>query len=122
MVSRNGKVHNSAGCLFYFKKIYFTVQWTTKKAKKTQKKTKKNKKQKTTTTTTTTTTKKQKKKIGKYSDLAREPKKLRKVTMIPIIISVLRTIPKGLVNQRMSGDHPGDQRKVANAQTPVKDH
>ena len=67
-----------------------------------------------------------------------------KVMVIPIVISALRTIPKGLVkrterlgNKRTSGDHPdysiikisqntekspGDLRRLVVSQTPVKEH
>ena len=82
-------------------------------------------------------------KKDKYQYLAREFKKLwnMKVTMIPIVIS---TVTKGLVtrtgglgNKKTSRDHPnyniikigrnteknpGDLRRLAVAQTPVKNH
>ena len=58
---------------------------------------------------------KESEKKDKYFDLARELKKKQgniKVTVIPIVISALGTITKGLVqdrrlgNKRTNGDHP----------------
>ena len=89
---------------------------------------------------------KESKKRDKYVDLAGELKKLwnMKVTDVLIVINAFGTIPTGLVktledfkNQRTSGDHPdyciikigyntekspGDLRKLAVIQTPMKDH
>ena len=89
---------------------------------------------------------KENEKKDKYLDLARELKKLwnMKLTMIPIVIGTFGTVIKriikghgGLGNKRMSGDHrnhyiiengqnteksPGDLRKHAVTQTPMKSH
>ena len=84
------------------------------------------------------------KKRDKYLDLARELKKLwnMQVTIIPIAIGAVGTVTKGLLNRpglgswQMSGDHsndsifengqntksPGDLRRLAVTQTPVKNH
>ena len=80
-------------------------------------------------------------KKDKYLDLARELKKLwsMKVTIIPIVIGAFGTVTKGLlkglVSWRTSRDHvnysviesgqnteksPGDLRRLAVTQTPVK--
>ena len=80
-------------------------------------------------------------KKDKYLDLPRELKKLwkMKVTIIPIVIGAifLTKGTGGLGNKRTSGDHPddsiiengqntkkspGDLRRLATTQTPVKDH
>ena len=85
-------------------------------------------------------------KKDKYLDLARELKKLwnMQVTIIPIVIGAFETVtkglPKGLEDLEIgltSGDHPnyyiiengqntekspGDLRRLAVTQTPVKDH
>ena len=86
-------------------------------------------------------------KRDKYQALARELKEKlwkMKLTMIPIVIVATETIPKRigkgngkLGNKRTSGDHPdysfikigqntekrpGDLRRLAVAQTPLKDH
>ena len=84
-------------------------------------------------------------KKDKYFDLARELKKLRnmKVTIVPIAIGALGTVTKGLLkglddlevgarvdhpnnsiigNGRNTEDSPGDLRKLAVTQTPVKNH
>ena len=78
----------------------------------------------------------------KYLNLARELKKLwnMKVTIIPIVISAFCTVTKGLLKGPEDlevGDHPknniiengqntekspGDLRRLAVTQTPVKDH
>ena len=78
----------------------------------------------------------------KYHDLARELKKLwnMQVTIIPVIISALGTVTKGLLKRLEDlkvGDHPnyyiiengqntekslGDLRGLAVTQTPVKNH
>ena len=82
------------------------------------------------------------KKKDKYFDLAWELKKLwnMQVTIIPIVIGAFGTVTKGtggLGSWRTSGDHPnyviiensqntekspGDLRRLAATQTPVKDH
>ena len=86
------------------------------------------------------------KKKDTYLDLARELKNLwnMKVTFIPIVIGVLGTVAKGFVqgtvglrNKRTNGDNPnysiiengqtteespGNSRRLAVSQTPVKDH
>ena len=83
------------------------------------------------------------KKKDKYLDLARELKKLwnMKVMIVPIVIGACGTESKGLLNGfkswRTCGDHPnyiiidngqntvkspGDLRRLAITQTPVKDH
>ena len=85
------------------------------------------------------------KKIDKYSYFARELKKLWniRVTVIPIVVGALRMVPKSLEkgwrvgNQRKNWDHPGysivengqntekcpgDLRRLAVTQIPVKDH
>ena len=86
------------------------------------------------------------KKKDNYLDLERELKKMRnmKVTIIPIVIGALSTVTKELVQdlenfeiKRTSGNHPnyciieigqniekspGDLRRLAVNQTPVKDH
>ena len=60
---------------------------------------------------------KENEKRDKFLDLARELKKLwnMRVTVIPIVIDALGTIPKGFVkgtrkfrNQRMCGEHPNN--------------
>ena len=85
-------------------------------------------------------------KKDKYLDLARKLKKLwnMKVTNIPIVIGAFGTVTKGLLKGtgglgrwRMSRDHsnytiiengqnteksPGDLRRLAVTQTPVKNH
>ena len=82
-------------------------------------------------------------KRDKYMHRAREMKKKQwnmKVTIIPIVIGVLGTIPKrtgGLGNKRMSGDNPNyciieisqntersprDMRILVVTQTPVRNH
>ena len=85
-------------------------------------------------------------KRNEYLDLAKELKKLRnvKVTIIPIIIGALGTATKGLVQEhedleitgreenvqnygiveigQNTEKSPGDFRKLAVPQTPVKDH
>ena len=85
-------------------------------------------------------------KRDKYLDLARELKKLwnMKVTIIPIVIGTFGTVTKGLLKGLddlevggPSGDHtnnsiiengqnteksPGDLRRLAVTQSPVKDH
>ena len=81
-------------------------------------------------------------KKDKYLDLARELKKLwnMKVTIIPIMIGAFGTVPKGLLKgleDLKDGDHrnysivengqntensPGDLRRLAVTQTPVKYH
>ena len=80
-------------------------------------------------------------KKDKYLDLARESKKLwnMKVTIVPIVIGALGTITKGLLkgldgrvetNQttallrtaRILRLSPGDLRRLAVTQTPVKKH
>ena len=82
----------------------------------------------------------------KYLDLAKELNKLwnMKETVIPIVISALDTVTKGLIkrleepgNKRTRGDHPnysiiengqntekspGDLWRLAVTQTPVKDY
>ena len=89
---------------------------------------------------------KENEKMDKYLDLARELKKLwnMKVKVIPIVVGALGTVPKGLEksleNLEIRGrieDHPehctaaicqntqkspGDLRRLAVTQTPVKDH
>ena len=86
---------------------------------------------------------KENEKRDKYLDLAKELKKLQnmEVTVIPIVIGALRTIPKDQVkrfsNKKASEDYPnysvvkigqnsekspGDLRKLAVTQTPEKDH
>ena len=89
---------------------------------------------------------KEREKRDKYLDLARGLKKLwnRKVTIIPIVIGAFGAVTKGLLkgsgrfgSWRSSGDHPnnsaiedgqntekspGDLRRVAVTQSPVKDH
>ena len=83
---------------------------------------------------------------GEKRDLTREPKKLwnMKVTVIPIVVGALGTIPKGLIKgledleiKKTSVDHPdnciikigqntekcpGDLRRLAVAHTPGKSH
>ena len=51
---------------------------------------------------------KESEKIDKYFDFTKELKSLwnMKVIMIPIVVSVIKTIPKGLENQRQNQDHP----------------
>ena len=84
-------------------------------------------------------------KKDEYHDFARELKKLSnlEVTIIPIVIGAFGTITKGLIMDgktwklETSGDHrnyyiieigqnteksPGDLRRLAVTQTPVKDH
>ena len=78
-------------------------------------------------------------KKDKYLDLARELKKLwnMKVTIVPIVIGTFGTITKGLLKgmedlevggrvETMNGQNPetspGDFRRRAVTQTPVKDH
>ena len=84
---------------------------------------------------------KESEKVDKYLDLARELKKLwnMRVTVIPIVDSALGTVlkglKKGLENQRKNRDNPyqsfvkigqniekspGDLKKLAVTQTPVK--
>ena len=90
---------------------------------------------------------KENEKKNRYLDLARELKKTNKlwnmkVKFIPIVINVLGTVTKGLGsgglgNNRTSGDYrnyfpieiglnteknPGDLRRLAVSQSPVKDH
>ena len=79
---------------------------------------------------------KESEKKDKYLDLARELKKKlwnMKVTIIPIVVGAFGTVIKGtggLGSWRKKGDHngqkteksPGDVRKLAVTQTPVKDH
>ena len=89
---------------------------------------------------------KEREKRNKYLDLARELKKSWniKVTIIPIVIGAFGTVTKGLLkgledlgSWRPSGDHPnnsviengqntekspGDLRKLAVTQSPVKYH
>ena len=57
-------------------------------------------------------------KKDKYLDLARELKKLwnMKVTIIPIVIGAFGTVTKELLKS------PGNLRRFAVTQTPVKDH
>ena len=79
-------------------------------------------------------------KKDKYLDLPRELKKPwdMKVTIVPIVIGAFGTVTKGgLGSWRTSGDHlndsiiedgqnteksPGDLRRVAVTQTPMKNH
>ena len=76
-------------------------------------------------------------KKDKYLDLARELKKLwnAKVTIVPIVIGAFGTITKGLLkgledlkvggrveNCENTKKSPGDLRKLAVTQTPVKNH
>ena len=85
-------------------------------------------------------------KTDKYIGLARELNKLRnmKVTIIPTVIGAFGAVNKGLLKDsgrfgswRSSGDHPnnsitencqntekspGDLRRLAVTQSPVKDH
>ena len=78
-------------------------------------------------------------KKDKYLDLARELKKLwnMKVTIVPIVIGALGTITKGLLKGLEGRDYPndsiakngqntetspGDLRRLAVTQTPVKNH
>ena len=88
---------------------------------------------------------KESEKKDKHLDLAREMKELwnKKVTIIAIVIGTFGTVTKGLIKGlenieiRTSGDHPnyyiiendqntekspGDLRRLAVTQTPVKDH
>ena len=89
---------------------------------------------------------KESEKKDKYLDLARELKKLwnMKVTIVPIVISSLGTVTKGFIkgsgglgswqtgrdypNDSITDDgqntetSPGDLRRVAVTQTPVKNH
>ena len=86
---------------------------------------------------------KESEKEDNYLDLARKLKKQwnMKVTIIPIVIGAPGTVTKGLIkglgNKRTSGDHlnyyiieigrntqksPGELRRLAVTQTPVKDH
>ena len=68
------------------------------------------------------------KKKDKYLDLARELKKLwnMKVTIVPIVIGAFGTITKGLLKGLENGKNPemspGDLRRLAVTQTPVKNH
>ena len=76
-------------------------------------------------------------KKGKYLDLARELIKLwnMKVTIVPIVIGAFGTITKGLLkgledfevdsiaeNGQNPETSPGDLRRLAATQTPVKNH
>ena len=78
-------------------------------------------------------------KKDKYLDLARELKKLwnMKMTIVSIVIRTFGTVTGGLGSRRTSGDHPnysiiengqniekspGDLRRLAVTQTPVKNH
>ena len=83
---------------------------------------------------------KESEKKDKYLDLARELKKLwnMKVTIVPIVIGALGTVTKGLlkgledleVSRRVETiqttallrTSPGDLRRLAVTQTPVKNH
>ena len=89
---------------------------------------------------------KEREKKDKYLDLARELKKLWniKVTIVPIVIGALGTVTKGLLkglevleaggrvetikNDSIAEDgqnpetSPGDLRRLAVTQTPVKNH
>ena len=89
--------------------------------------------------------KKAKKKKKRFLNRAKKPGKrwTIRVTVIPIVISALGTVPKyfeageRVGNRRKNGNHPnysiveigknteksaGDQRRLAVTQTPVKDH
>ena len=65
-------------------------------------------------------------KKDKYLDLARELEKLwnMKVKIIPIVISAFYTVTKGLLKGLENGQNteksPGDSRRPAVTQTPVK--
>ena len=89
---------------------------------------------------------KESEKKDKYLDLARELKKLwnMKVTIVPIVIGALGTITKGFIkrpgglgswqtgrdypndsiakNGQNTETSPGDLRRLAVTQTPVKNH
>ena len=84
---------------------------------------------------------KESEKKDKYLDLARELKKLRnmKVKIIAIVIGTFSTVIKGLLkrswsmskddpnnsiveNEQNTEKSPGDLRRLAVTQTPVKDH
>ena len=76
---------------------------------------------------------KESEKKDKYLDLAREMKKLwnMKMTIIPIVIGAFGTVIKGLLkgledyyiieNGQNTEKSPGDLRRIAVTQTPVKD-
>ena len=82
---------------------------------------------------------KESEKGDKYLVLAKELKRLWKVTVIPFIIGALGTIPKGLVKgledleirkqeesiikiSQNTEKRPGDLRRLAVTQTPVRNH
>ena len=80
---------------------------------------------------------KESKKVDKYLHFDRELKKLWNITAIPIVIGMLGKKTSGIGIQRKNRDHPdycigkigqnteespGDLRRLAITQTPVKDH